>query len=147
MHGWLWWRLMLLWLGIKEKEFSQFLTYSHCWKKNPSSFPSFFLFPRVSAGQESLRVWLQDQAVCHCHVTLYIINRYCWTSLGDRALILEVWVKGREARALMKLVVFYKVGAKLLVLVAQLCPTLCNTMGCSPPASSVHGIFQVRILE
>ena len=26
--------------------------------------------------------------------------------------------------------------------VAQLCPTLCNPMGCSPPASSVHAIFQ-----
>ena len=27
------------------------------------------------------------------------------------------------------------------------CPTLCNTMDCSPPASSVRGIFQARILE
>ena len=31
--------------------------------------------------------------------------------------------------------------------VAQSCPTLCNPMGCSPPGSSVHGIFQTRILE
>ena len=30
---------------------------------------------------------------------------------------------------------------------AQLCLTLCNPMGCSPPGSSVHGIFQARILE
>ena len=27
------------------------------------------------------------------------------------------------------------------------CPTLCNPMECSPPGSSVHGIFQARILE
>ena len=27
------------------------------------------------------------------------------------------------------------------------CLTLCNPMDCSPPGSSVHGIFQVRILE
>ena len=27
------------------------------------------------------------------------------------------------------------------------CPTLCDPMCCSPPASSVHGILQVRILE
>ena len=33
------------------------------------------------------------------------------------------------------------------VLVAQSCPTLCNPMDCSPPGSSVHGIFQARILE
>ena len=29
----------------------------------------------------------------------------------------------------------------------QLCPTLCNTMDCSPPGSSVHGILQAKILE
>ena len=31
--------------------------------------------------------------------------------------------------------------------VAQLCPTLRDPMDCSPPGSSVHGIFQVRVLE
>ena len=31
--------------------------------------------------------------------------------------------------------------------VAQLCLTLCNPMHCSLPASSLHGILQVRILE
>ena len=30
---------------------------------------------------------------------------------------------------------------------AQSCPTLCNSMDCSPPGSSVHGILQARILE
>ena len=33
------------------------------------------------------------------------------------------------------------------VLVAQSCPTLCKSMDCSPPGSSVHGILQARILE
>ena len=31
--------------------------------------------------------------------------------------------------------------------VAQLCPTLCDPMDCSLSGSSVHGIFQARILE
>ena len=31
--------------------------------------------------------------------------------------------------------------------VAQLCPTLYDPMDCSLPGSSVHGIFQARILE
>ena len=31
--------------------------------------------------------------------------------------------------------------------VTQLCPTLCDPMDCSPPGSSVHGIFQARVLE
>ena len=30
---------------------------------------------------------------------------------------------------------------------AHLCPTLCDPMDCSPSGSSVHGIFQERILE
>ena len=33
------------------------------------------------------------------------------------------------------------------VLVVQLCPTLCDPMDRSLPASSVHGILQARILE
>ena len=33
--------------------------------------------------------------------------------------------------------------AKLL----QLCPTLCNTMVCSPPGSSVHEMLQARKVE
>ena len=31
--------------------------------------------------------------------------------------------------------------------VAQSCQTLSDTMDCSPPGSSVHGIFQARVLE
>ena len=31
--------------------------------------------------------------------------------------------------------------------VAQLCLTLSDPMDCSPPSSSVHGIFQARVLE
>ena len=33
------------------------------------------------------------------------------------------------------------------VKVPQLCPTLCNTMGCSLPGSSVHGILKAGILK
>ena len=31
--------------------------------------------------------------------------------------------------------------------VTQLCLTLCDPMDCSLPGSSIHGIFQARILE
>ena len=31
--------------------------------------------------------------------------------------------------------------------VTQSCPTHSNPMDCSPPGSSVHGIFQARVLE
>ena len=39
------------------------------------------------------------------------------------------------------------VSEKVKVLVAQLCPTLCDLMHCSVPESSVHEILQTRILE
>ena len=31
--------------------------------------------------------------------------------------------------------------------VTQSCPTLCDPTDCSPPGSSIHGIFQARVLE
>ena len=31
--------------------------------------------------------------------------------------------------------------------ITESCPTLCDTMDCSPPGSSVHGLSQARILE
>jgi len=31
--------------------------------------------------------------------------------------------------------------------VTQSCLTLCDPMDCNPPGSSIHGIFQARILE
>ena len=31
--------------------------------------------------------------------------------------------------------------------VAQSCPTLCSPMDCSLPGSSIHGIFQARVLQ
>ena len=31
--------------------------------------------------------------------------------------------------------------------VAQSCPTLCDPMDCSLSGSSIHGIFQARVLE
>ena len=34
-------------------------------------------------------------------------------------------------------------GAKSL----QSCPTLCDPIDSSPPGSSIHGIFQARVLE
>ena len=44
-------------------------------------------------------------------------------------------------------VFFCKKGWHSQCSVAQLCPTLCNPMDCSPLGSSVHGILQARIME
>ena len=41
----------------------------------------------------------------------------------------------------------FPVGPKLECEVTQLCPTLCDPMDCSLWGSSIHGIFQARLLE
>ena len=35
--------------------------------------------------------------------------------------------------------------SSLFIIVVKSCPTLCNTMDCSPPGPSVHGISRLRI--
>ena len=58
-------------------------------------------------------------------ITTKTINNKCWRRYGDLGTL-----------------VHYSVCA-----VTQPHLTLCNPMDCSPPSSSVHGIFQARILE
>ena len=41
----------------------------------------------------------------------------------------------------------YFLSVSKFPLVTQSCLTLCDPMDCTPPGSSVHGIFQARILE
>ena len=42
---------------------------------------------------------------------------------------------------------WWRCACLVVVLVTQLCLTLCDTMDCAPPVSSIHGILQARILE
>ena len=39
------------------------------------------------------------------------------------------------------------INCKFFSLVAQSCLILCDPMDCSPPSSSIHGIFHARVLE
>ena len=51
-----------------------------------------------------------------------------------------VWRIGKDCLSLGQM-------SKLCPVCAQSCSPLCDPMDCSPPGSSVHGIFQARILE
>ena len=53
----------------------------------------------------------------------------------------------RRTDSLEKTLMLAKIELICILLVAQSCPTFCDTMDHSPPDSSVHGIFQARILE
>ena len=52
-----------------------------------------------------------------------------------------------DIQDLLELTVKKDVLFIMKVLVTQSCPTLCSPMDCSLLGSSVHGIFQIRILE
>ena len=60
--------------------------------------------------------------------------------------LLGAFLRGRLPIRLTKSSAFGLCCA-VLCLAAQLCLTLCDPMDCSPPGSSVHGIYQARILE
>ena len=59
-------------------------------------------------------------------------------------MILEILTE--EVAVRLSLESWIEMRCAMCVLI-QLCPTLCDPLDCSPPGSSVHGIFQARILE
>ena len=75
-----------------------------------------------------------------CLPANYVFRSYSWCETGSRS--------SRTIRSPQR-------GAHCLVIkgkvkeceVAQSCPTLCDPVDCSLPRSSIHGIFQARVLE
>ena len=69
------------------------------------------------------------------------------TDGGDDCPYLWIHVNTTELYTLNRQIVWYMNYISVKVLVTQSCLTVYNPMDCSPPGSSVHGIFQARILE
>ena len=63
--------------------------------------------------------------------------------LATNLIFISCFMKTARSKALSQELWFIS----MCVLVAESCPTLCDPMDCSPPDSSVHGIFQARTLE
>ena len=59
----------------------------------------------------------------------------------------EILIIFRVSEGLRKMIQMAHDGIYPSYEVAQSCPTLCDPMDCSLPGSSVHGIFQARLLE
>ena len=64
-------------------------------------------------------------------------------STSPKTLVYEIWYGTSVQTSWAQ----HQVQDFLYVLVPRSCPTLCDLMDCSPPDSSIHGIFQARILE
>ena len=88
--------------------------------------------------------------------------RTCWTAQGT--LLSVMWQPGWEGSLgetgyvcmcgwvpLLPAWDYHSIGNQpwktVKVIVAQSCPTLCSSVDCSPPGSSVPGILQARVLE
>ena len=67
-----------------------------------------------------------------------------WTTSPDSLFLYEYVyrINSSERNHYIKRYVILNLGESE---VAQLCPTLCKPVGCSPPGSSVHGILQARL--
>ena len=78
----------------------------------------------------------------HCGIT------YNYNSQGVEELLVSINTQIKKISVCVCMYVCVYVCVCVCVHVcAQLCLALCNSIDCSPPDSSVHGIFQTRILE
>ena len=71
------------------------------------------------------------------------VTTSCWTTIARRMLDptkKDTHIQG-QSRIPSKMV------SEWVNEVAQSCPTLCDPIDCSLPGSSIHGIFQARVLE
>ena len=89
-------------------------------------------------------------------ILLLLMSHFCQCSIVSRALCvlshscMHVCAFSRFSRVLLfatlRTVALHSPLSKGFFRKAQLCPTLCDTLGYSLPGSSIHGILQARIL-
>ena len=117
-----------------EKEFHHYLNVAYC----PDQVEFFFF-----AGLYR----------CQTLLTLYIILleqagiKIARRTISNLRCADDTTVTAESEEELKSLLMKVKEESKSQVLVAQLCPTLSDPMDCTLPGSSVHGIFQARVLE
>ena len=81
---------------------------------------------------------------------IYTLEYYLAIKKNAFEPVLMKWMKlepviQSEVKSERKIPIQYAVAAAAMSL--QSCPTLCNPIDGSPPGSSIHGIFQARVLE
>ena len=86
-------------------------------------------------------VFIQDSLYCALPIGLFLVE-----CLGPPVAELKLILCTACLRN-VKVPIPYLAHKEVKVLVAQLCLTFCNPIDCSLPGSSVHGIFQARMLE
>ena len=97
-----------------------------------SSFTGFWKIWNLQSKHSCYHQMLTNALLCCIRFRFVCLrikqsHKYSWELFPTRISPLPFWESGSE--------------------VAQLCLTLCDPMDCSLPGSSLHGIFQARILE
>ena len=108
-----------------------------------SIFPAYLLAPESWAGSCSFKDYpvhilpFPTHSLLGQMPLLWVFPQLYWSWIG-------IICSGVSFQAALPC---FSLHLKAKVLVAHSCPTLCDPMDCSPPASFVHGFLQARILE
>ena len=105
-------------------------------------------------------IWLQIQGLSHfttcpykrCVLLLLLLSRFscvrpCATHRRQPTRLPRPWDSPGKNTGVGCHFLLQCMKVKSESEVAQLCPTLRDPMDCSPPVSSIYGIFQARVLE
>ena len=100
----------------------------------------------LARDENSLRNWTkQEKKASKQWAQVWASGR---THLGAGQCCLLPWMPGlagMKTHNLLNSILIIKLDHACVC--AQSCPILCNPMDCIPSGSSIHGIFQARILE
>ena len=100
---------------------------------NASSVLRYYSVLSLSLAYELYLYFLLFQCLIRdCHVIIKMIRVY---------LLVKVYYFISSTRSLQEYIISLKSE------LTQSCPTLCDPLDCSMPGSSIHWIFQARILE
>ena len=86
--------------------------------------------------------------VCVCVCVCGCVCVCVFSTAGVRVVCVCVYVSVQNSRGtgcVCVCVAEYSLRKKLKL--TQSCTTLCDLMDCSPPGSSIHGVFQARVLK
>ena len=106
----------------------EYILRDHLLRRNYSSGLHFFIWCAVVLHSWWSTSW-ESVTVTYINISVNVLT-VTWS--------LEGWL-------MTKVILMYMKWSEMKA--AQSCATLCNSMDCSLPGSSVHGILQARILE
>ena len=119
-------------------------------KHNPKACSNYYRIAFISHASKVMLKILQPRLQQYMNHELPDIQAGFRKGRGTRDQIANIYWIIEKAREFKKNIYFCFIDyAKAFdcVKVAQSCPTLCDSMDYSLPGSSVHGIFEARILE